>query len=149
MVVTGAVGGIGVEVCRGLRAAGLEPFIADVDAVGAEALADELACGWFALDVTSAQSWAAMRQELIESHAVVTGLVANAGLAGEIAAGLAGVCAGILAGSVSPYLGAATGLNGLVAMEVNNHLQWAVTDPAALFELELLAFVTQLGETSA
>ena len=82
MVVTGAVGGIGVEVCRGLRAAGLEPFIADVDAVGAEALADELACGWFALDVTSAQSWAAMRQELIESHAVVTGLVANAGLAG-------------------------------------------------------------------
>jgi AcrR family transcriptional regulator len=36
-------------------------------------------------------------------------------------------------------------LNGLVAMEVNNHLRWAVTDPEALFELELLAFVGQLG----
>jgi AcrR family transcriptional regulator len=36
-------------------------------------------------------------------------------------------------------------LNGMVAMEVNNHLQWAVTKPEALFELELSAFAHQLG----
>jgi hypothetical protein len=31
------------------------------------------------------------------------------------------------------------------AMEVNHHLQWAVTRPEALFELELSAFAHQLG----
>lgn len=36
--------------------------------------------------------------------------------AASVAAGLAGACAAVLAGSVSPYLGAAAGLNGLVAM---------------------------------
>lgn len=82
VVVTGAGGGIGVEVCRRLRAAGLEPFVADIDGTRSKTLADEFETGWFALDVTSAQSWTAMRQALIDDGAVVTGLVLNAGLAG-------------------------------------------------------------------
>lgn len=82
VVVTGAVGGIGAETCRGLRAAGLEPFVADLDGDGATALAEELGCGWFALDVTSTQSWTEMRQELKVRDLVATGLVLNAGLAG-------------------------------------------------------------------
>jgi AcrR family transcriptional regulator len=45
------------------------------------------------------------------------------------------------------FLSGWTRLNGLVSMEVNNHLQWAVTDVAALFELELAAFAQQLGLT--
>ncbi|WDZ87470.1 TetR/AcrR family transcriptional regulator [Micromonospora cathayae] len=36
---------------------------------------------------------------------------------------------------------------GLVAMEVFDHLRWAVSEPQALFETELAAFVTQLTPT--
>jgi AcrR family transcriptional regulator len=43
------------------------------------------------------------------------------------------------------FLSGWTRLNGMVAMEVNNHLGWAVTDAEALFELELIAFAQQLG----
>lgn len=82
VVVTGAAGGIGVEICRRLRTANLEPFIADLDADRAQSLAVELGCGWFALDVTSAQSWTTMREQLSTGGAVVTGLVLNAALAG-------------------------------------------------------------------
>jgi hypothetical protein len=35
-------------------------------------------------------------------------------------------------------------LYGLVCMEVFNHLEWAVTEPEALFETELAAFFRQL-----
>lgn len=82
VVVTGAAGGIGAETCRALRAAGLEPFVADLDGVAATALAEELGCGWFALDVTSTQSWMEMRQELEVRDLGATSLVLNAGLAG-------------------------------------------------------------------
>ncbi|HEY6592856.1 MAG TPA: TetR/AcrR family transcriptional regulator [Asanoa sp.] len=43
------------------------------------------------------------------------------------------------------FLSGWTRLNGMVAMEVNHHLQWALTRPEALFELELSAFAHQLG----
>lgn len=43
--------------CRRLRAAGVEPFIADLDGTRARTLADELEPGWFALNVASMQSW--------------------------------------------------------------------------------------------
>jgi AcrR family transcriptional regulator len=36
-------------------------------------------------------------------------------------------------------------LYGLVSMEVFQHMRWAVTEPRALFELELSGFIHQLG----
>lgn len=82
VVVTGAGGGIGVEVCHRLSAAGLEPFVADIDATLARSLAEELDARWFALDVTSPESWSAMRQQMIEEGAAASSLILNAGLAG-------------------------------------------------------------------
>ena len=82
VVVTGAGGGIGVEACRQLRAVGLEPFVADIDAALAQSLAEEFDTGWFPLDVTSPESWTAMRQKMIEEGAATSGLILNAGLAG-------------------------------------------------------------------
>ncbi|MEV4760426.1 TetR/AcrR family transcriptional regulator [Micromonospora sp. NPDC049559] len=38
-----------------------------------------------------------------------------------------------------------TRLYGLVSMEVSNHLCWAVTEPAALFEIELTGFLQQFA----
>jgi AcrR family transcriptional regulator len=38
-------------------------------------------------------------------------------------------------------------LHGLISMEVFNHLRWAVTDPEALFEADLAAFIGQLSPT--
>ncbi|MDG4785606.1 TetR/AcrR family transcriptional regulator [Micromonospora sp. WMMD1102] len=40
-----------------------------------------------------------------------------------------------------------TMLYGLVSMEVHHQLRWAVTDPEALFEAELAAFLQQLDTT--
>jgi len=40
-------------------------------------------------------------------------------------------------------------LYGLVAMEVFGHLQWAVTDPEALFETDLAHFIEQLSGNGA
>jgi DNA-binding transcriptional regulator YbjK len=45
------------------------------------------------------------------------------------------------------FLSGWTRLYGLVSLEVNRHLSWAVTNPEAMFELELAAFVEQLGLT--
>jgi AcrR family transcriptional regulator len=42
------------------------------------------------------------------------------------------------------FLSGWTRIYGLIAMEVFDHLRWAVTDPEALFETELAAFVAQL-----
>lgn len=43
------------------------------------------------------------------------------------------------------FLSGWTRLYGLVSMEVFNHLQWAVTEPEALFETELAMFFQQLS----
>lgn len=42
------------------------------------------------------------------------------------------------------FLSGWTRIYGLIAMEVFDHLRWAVTEPEALFETELAAFVAQL-----
>lgn len=45
------------------------------------------------------------------------------------------------------FLAGWTRVYGLIAMEVFGHLRWAVTEPEALFETELAAFVAQLTPT--
>ncbi|SCG70142.1 TetR/AcrR family transcriptional regulator [Micromonospora coxensis] len=47
------------------------------------------------------------------------------------------------------FLSAWTRLYGLVAMEVFGHLSWAVDEPEALFETELVALLTQLRPDDA
>ncbi|OZV79365.1 hypothetical protein CA850_18460 [Micromonospora echinospora] len=43
------------------------------------------------------------------------------------------------------FLSGWTRIYGLIAMEVFDHLRWAVTEPEALFETELATFVAQLS----
>ncbi|MEJ3744089.1 TetR/AcrR family transcriptional regulator [Actinomycetes bacterium KLBMP 9797] len=45
------------------------------------------------------------------------------------------------------FLSGWTRLYGLVAMEVFRQLRWAVTEPEALFETEIVTFLLQLGVT--
>jgi AcrR family transcriptional regulator len=50
---------------------------------------------------------------------------------------------------VYAFLSAWTRLYGIVAMEVFGHLGWAVSDVEALFDLEMAAFVAQMGGPTA
>lgn len=88
--VTGAASGIGLAICRALRATGARPVLLDMDRVGLEQALAELypnetpAIGrWgFVVDVRESAAVDACFETIRQIHGPVTHAVANAGIAG-------------------------------------------------------------------
>jgi NAD(P)-dependent dehydrogenase (short-subunit alcohol dehydrogenase family) len=79
ILVTGAGGGIGSEICREVRRQGGRLVMTDVMSK-AESLAHELNARFLALDVTRADDWQRVAAEVDREFGVLHGLVNNAGM---------------------------------------------------------------------
>lgn len=85
-IITGAAAGIGRATADRLAAEGAHVLIADIDAVGAQAAAEEIRAGggiaaWFQTDVTDEAQIEAMVDQCLEQFQRVDILVNNAGVA--------------------------------------------------------------------
>ncbi len=81
VIVTGAAAGFGAAISRAFAAEGAKVMVTDIDAVGAEAVADELEAALaFQLDVADEQQTAAMAQAAVDAWGGIDVLVCNAGL---------------------------------------------------------------------
>ncbi|MEU5987387.1 TetR/AcrR family transcriptional regulator [Spirillospora sp. NPDC047418] len=76
----------------------------------------------------------APRADVAQGHRLVPSL-------GDYVAGSDGIELPV----VFAFLSAWTRLYGIIAMEIFGHMDWAVSDPEAFFEMELTEFVRQLG----
>jgi branched-subunit amino acid ABC-type transport system permease component len=95
-----------------------------------------------------ASSWS---PEIAAAYGVNVGLVRFCSAAAAAAlAGLAGVFAAVLAGSVSPFLGSAAGLKGIVAMLIGGagNLPGAVIGGLSIGVIEALSGQVVSGSTS-
>jgi NAD(P)-dependent dehydrogenase (short-subunit alcohol dehydrogenase family) len=79
ILVTGAAGGIGAALARGLTGEGARVFLADVRPETAE-VADELGAGWTQVDVRDPRAVEAMVQAAIDHGGMLDGLVCAHGL---------------------------------------------------------------------
>jgi NAD(P)-dependent dehydrogenase (short-subunit alcohol dehydrogenase family) len=85
VLVTGAGGNLGAEMCRGLTAMGASVVATDISAEKGQALADELAkaggdAHFIAHDVTDESQWEAAISFAIEKMGGLNGLVNNAAI---------------------------------------------------------------------
>ena len=91
VVVTGAAAGFGAAISRAFAAEGATVMVTDIDAGGAQALADELdGAIAFQLDVTDEEQTAAMAQAAVEAWGGIDVVCANAGTGGPARRGIAG-----------------------------------------------------------
>ncbi len=79
-LVTGGAAGIGAGICRMLAASGARVMVADIDAGGAAALADELGGRALACDVSSWDHMAAAVEATVSAFGRLDVLVLNAGI---------------------------------------------------------------------
>ncbi len=85
-VVTGAGGGLGLEIGRSLKAAGAEVVASDLDAETGKATADELSGDFVGTDVTDPGSVRALVREVLNGHGRLDVMVNNAGIARSVPA---------------------------------------------------------------
>lgn len=85
-VVTGGGNGIGAEITRHLVAAGAFAIVADVDARGGRAVAEEVSGAYIPMDVTYPASVNAAVGAIVQEHGRIDILVNNAGIARNVAA---------------------------------------------------------------
>ncbi len=85
-VVTGAGGGLGLEIGRSLKAAGAEVVASDLDAETGKATADELSGDFVGTDVTDPGSVRALVREVLDGHGRLDVMVNNAGIARSVPA---------------------------------------------------------------
>jgi len=79
ILVTGAGGGIGAEICVEVVRQGADLVMTDI-ADSTATLANELGARYLGLDVTRAEDWARVASWIEEEHGALHGLVNNAGL---------------------------------------------------------------------
>lgn len=81
-MVTGGASGLGAAIVRRFAGQGARVVIADIDATGAQALAEELGNAALAqtLDVTDEQAWIAAFESIARTHGRIDTLVNNAGI---------------------------------------------------------------------
>jgi NAD(P)-dependent dehydrogenase (short-subunit alcohol dehydrogenase family) len=79
-IVTGANRGIGLEVCRQLKAVGLEVILTSRDASKGQAAAKKLGVVYHSLEVTDPQSIAALKHWTLETYGRIEVLVNNAAI---------------------------------------------------------------------
>ena len=80
VLVTGANRGIGLEVCRQLKAAGFAVILTARDADEGRAAADSLGVAFSPLDVTASEDIAALADDLRQQGRRLDGLINNAGV---------------------------------------------------------------------
>jgi NAD(P)-dependent dehydrogenase (short-subunit alcohol dehydrogenase family) len=85
-VVTGAGGGLGLEIGRLLKAAGAEVVAFDLDAESGRAAADELNGDFVETDVTDPDSVRALVREVLDGHGRLDVMINNAGIARSVPA---------------------------------------------------------------
>jgi NAD(P)-dependent dehydrogenase (short-subunit alcohol dehydrogenase family) len=80
ILVTGAAGGIGVEVCRSLRDRGATVIASDRSAPGKAARPEHAGAAYLDLDVTSEAHWERVIARIVADHGALHGLVNIAGV---------------------------------------------------------------------
>jgi NAD(P)-dependent dehydrogenase (short-subunit alcohol dehydrogenase family) len=85
-VVTGAGGGLGLEIGCSLKAARAEVVASDLDAETGKAAADELSGDFVETDVTDPGSVRALVREVLDGHGRLDVMVNNAGIARSVPA---------------------------------------------------------------
>jgi 3(or 17)beta-hydroxysteroid dehydrogenase len=83
-VITGGASGIGAGMVRRFCAEGARVVLADVDAVGGAALAAELGCRFFRLDVASEDNWSGLADLLSTEYGRLDALLNNAGVVSNL-----------------------------------------------------------------
>jgi NAD(P)-dependent dehydrogenase (short-subunit alcohol dehydrogenase family) len=80
ILVTGASGGIGTEVCRSLREQGATVIASDRPSAGKSARPEQPGDGVVSLDVTSEEAWERVIARIVADHGALHGLVNIAGV---------------------------------------------------------------------
>jgi len=82
IVITGGIGGIGIEVGRHLLTLGAKVILADKESDRGQAAVDELGQGasYITLDVTREQAWKDAMSDILASHGSLYGLINAAGI---------------------------------------------------------------------
>ena len=83
-IVTGGASGLGEAIVRTLVAEGAQVVIADIQETLGQALAKQLECDFFTLDVTSEAGWEKMLHHVEEKYGRLHILVNNAGIEGPM-----------------------------------------------------------------